>query len=212
MLRILKNIILCLPVFALLLHTIVRIVRYFYKFPMPEFFANIIDNPLRRRIQPPSETAIRHGIKPGMTVLEVGPGNGAYTVAAARSVGDKGRVVTIDIEPKIIERVKCRAQAEGIRNIEAQVANVYALPFEDATFDVIYMIAVIGEIPDPEKALKEFYRLLSSSGALIFSELIFDPDYPSVQTLIRKANAASFRLKNRIGNFFYYTLIFEKDV
>ncbi len=212
MLRVLIYSILGLPVCALLLHTLVRIVRHFYKFPMPEFLADIIDNPLRRKIQPPDKTAIRHGIKPGMTVLEIGPGNGVYTAATARRVGDQGSVVAIDIEPNMIARVKCRAQAEGIKNIEARVANVYDLAFEDETFDVIYMIAVIGEIPAPEKAMKEFYRVLSPSGALVFSELLFDPDYPHAQTLIRKANAASFRLKNKIGNFFYYTLIFEKDV
>jgi ubiquinone/menaquinone biosynthesis C-methylase UbiE len=211
MLRILVYIILGLPVCALLLHTIVRIVRHFYKFPMPEFLADIIDNPLRRKIQPPDETAIRHGIKPGMTVLEVGPGNGAYTAATARRVGDKGKVISIDIEPKMIERVEYKAQTEGIKNLEARVANVYELPFEDATFDVIYMIAVIGEIPAPEQAMKEFYRVLSPSGTLVFSELLFDPDYPRAQTLIHKANAARFRLRNKIGNCFYYTLIFEKD-
>ena len=212
MLRILVYIILGLPVFALLLHTIVRIVRHFYKFPMPEFLAGIIDNPLRRKIQPPDETAIRHGIEPGMTVLEVGPGNGAYTVATARRVGDIGKVITIDIESKMIERVEYKARTEGIKNLEARVANVYELAFEDATFDVIYMIAVIGEIPAPERAMQEFYRVLSPSGTLVFSELLFDPDYPRTQTLIRQANAARFRLKHKIGNFFYYTLIFEKDV
>jgi len=45
----------------------------FYKFPMPEFLAGLIDNPIRRKIQPPDATAVRHGIEPGMTVLEVGP-------------------------------------------------------------------------------------------------------------------------------------------
>lgn len=179
---------------------------------MPEFLANLIDNPLRRKLQPPSETAIRHGIKPGMTVLEVGPGNGTYTMAAARRVGDNGRIVTIDIEPKMIERVKGRAQAEGINNIEARVANVHDLVFEDETFDIIYMIAVIGEIPAPENAMKEFYRVLSPTGSLVFSELLFDPDYPRAQTLINKATAARFQLKNKIGNFFYYTLIFEKNM
>jgi ubiquinone/menaquinone biosynthesis C-methylase UbiE len=212
MLRFLFFIILSLPVFALFLHTIVRIVRHFYKFPMPEFLANLIDNPLRRKIQPPSETAIRHGIKPGMTVLEIGPGNGAYSIAAARRVGDKGRIVTIDIESKMIERVERRALAEGINNIEARVANAHDLTFEDETFDVIYMIAVIGEIPAPEVAIKEFYRVLSQTGSLVFSELLFDPDYPRAQTLIHQATAAGFKLMNKIGNFFYYTLIFEKDV
>ena len=212
MLQVLIYLFLGLLVFAFLMHTIVRIVRHFYKFPMPEFFANIIDNPLRRKIQPPSEMPIRHEIEPGMTVLEVGPGNGTYTVATARRVGNNGKVITVDIEPKMIERVTRRTQVEGTSNIEARVANVYALPFEDSTFDVVYMIAVISEIPEPARAMNEFYRVLTPKGRLVFSELLFDPDYPLAQTLIRKANSVNFRLKRKMGNFFSYTLIFEKNI
>jgi hypothetical protein len=102
-LRILIYIAVGLPVLVIIFHTIIRIVRYFYKFPMPQFMANVIDNPFRRKIQPPDKTPVRHGIEPGMTVLEVGPGNGTYTMATARRVGDSGEVVTIDIEPRMIE-------------------------------------------------------------------------------------------------------------
>ncbi len=210
MFRFLIRVVIGLPILVIVLHTIIRIVRYFYKFPMPQFMANLIDNPLRRKIQPPDATPARHGIEPGMTVLEVGPGNGTYTVATARRVGDRGKVVTIDIEPKMIERVTRRAQAEGIDNIEAKVADVYDLPFEDGFFDAIYMIAVIGEIPKPDKAMREFHRVLSPSGTLAFSEFLWDPDYPWAGTLIRKAAAAGFQLKKKAGNVFYYTLIFEK--
>jgi ubiquinone/menaquinone biosynthesis C-methylase UbiE len=196
---------------AAILHTIARIIRQTYKFPIPAFLVAFIDNPLRRRIQPPAETAVRHGIQPGMTVLEVGPGSGTYTIAAARRVGGKGKVVAVDIEPKNIERVQRRARAEGITNLEARVADVYDLPFPDGTFDAAYLLAVIGEIPDPVRAMKEFRRVLSRTGTLAFSELFPDPDYPRAGTLIRMARAAGFRLKRRIGNFFYYTVIFEKD-
>jgi ubiquinone/menaquinone biosynthesis C-methylase UbiE len=199
-----------LPLAVLLLHTLLRIVRYFHKFPMPEFLANAIDNPLRRRIQPPSEMPIRHGLKPGMTVLEVGPGNGRYTVEAARAVAPAGKVVAVDIEPKMIERVSRRAQAEAVTNLEAKTASVYDLPFRDATFDAVSMIAVISEIPHPHRALKEFHRVLKPTGILAFSELITDPDYPLSRTLIRTVDAAGFRLRNRLGNFVAYTLVFEK--
>lgn len=74
---------------SVILHTVVRIIRYFYKFPMPQFLANLIDNPFRRRIQPPNEMPIRHGITPGMTVLEVGPGNGRYTISRSRNDQEK---------------------------------------------------------------------------------------------------------------------------
>jgi ubiquinone/menaquinone biosynthesis C-methylase UbiE len=194
----------------IILHTIVRLIRYFYKFPMPEFLANLIDNPLRRRMQPPGDMPIRHGIEPGMKVLEVGPGNGRYTIETARRVGSAGKVIAIDIEPKMIERVLRRAQAQAINNLEAKVANVYQLPFEDGTFDAIYMITVISEIPEPERAMREFNRVLSPSGTLAFSELLTDPDYPLAQTLVRQAGKANFRLKKKLGNFFSYTLIFEK--
>jgi ubiquinone/menaquinone biosynthesis C-methylase UbiE len=210
--RSLIRLVIGLPILVIVLHTIIRIVRHFYKFPMPQFMANLIDNPFRRKIQPPDETPARHGIEPGMTVLEVGPGNGTYTVATARRVGSSGKVVTIDIEPRMIERVRRRARSEDMENIEAQVADVYSLPFEDGFFDAIYMIAVIGEIPKPDRAMREFHRVLSPSGTLAFSEFLWDPDYPRAGTLIREAASAGFQLRKKVGNVFYYTLIFERGM
>lgn len=206
----LKLVVFGIPLFAVALHTSVRIVRHFHKFPMPELLANLIDNPIRRRIQPPAEMPLRHGIKAGMNVLEVGPGNGRYTVELARRAGPTGRVVTVDIEPKMIERVGRRAQAEGLTNLETQVGDVYDLPFIDGAFDAISLITVIGEIPEPGKALREFFRVLSPGGTLAFSEVLMDPDYPLAQTLVRLANHGGFRLKCKLGNFFAYTLLFEK--
>ncbi len=211
MLRKLIYILLGLPLIVLLLHTTLRVIRYFYKFPMPQFLANLIDNPLRRKIQPPHDMPFRHGIAPGMTVLEVGPGNGRYTLETARHVGNTGKVIAVDIEPKMIERVTQRARSEGVTQIEAKVADVYDLPFEDGTFDAVYLITVISEIPEPERALREFYRVLSPAGTLAFSEMLTDPDYPLARTLIRLATTAHFRLKKKIGNFFAYTLVFEKQ-
>jgi ubiquinone/menaquinone biosynthesis C-methylase UbiE len=147
-----------------------------------------------------------------MTVLDVGPGNGTYTMAAARRVGSTGKVIAIDIEPKMVERVERRIAAEGSTNVETRLADVYQLPFGDETFDLIYMIAVISEIPQPERAMQQCHRVLKPQGTLVCSELFFDPDYPRAQTLLRMAANTGFQLKKRVGNFFYYTLIFEKAV
>ncbi len=190
---------------------VVRIIRQIHKFPIPEFMAPIIDNPLRRKIQPPGLLAVRHGLQPGMKVLEVGPGNGTYTFAAARQVGETGKVVAIDIEPKMVERVGARAAREGVHNVEARLANVYALPFDNSSFDAIYMVTVIGEIPEPGRAMREFHRVLSPAGTLAFSELLLDPDYPLARTTINLAQAAGFRLKRRYGLGFTYTAVFEKE-
>lgn len=206
----LKSILLA-PVILVAFHTLVRTVRRFHKFPIPQFLADLIDNPLRRRIQPPGATAIRHGIEPGMTVLDVGPGNGRYSIAAAQRTGPAGCLHAIDIEPKMIERVQARAAAEGVTNIQARVASAYELPYPDAFFDVIYMITVTGEIPDPVRAMREFHRVLKPSGRLAVSEILLDPDYPRAGTVIRWAAAAGLQPVRKIGNFFYYTLVFEPD-
>ena len=210
MIEIILHTVVLIPIILILLHTVVRIVRFFYKFPMPQFLANIIDNPLRRAIQPPRATAIRHGLKKGMNVLEVGPGNGRYTIAAANVLGPEGKIVTIDIEKKMIERVIKRVKQENVANVNAEVADVYKLPYEDLFFDVIYMIAVINEIPDQKSAFKEFHRVLKSDGLLVFSELLMDPDYPTAKSLIKKAQSNGFKLNEKIGNVFYYTLKFNK--
>jgi ubiquinone/menaquinone biosynthesis C-methylase UbiE len=72
------------------------------------------------------------------------------------------------------------------------------------------MITVIGEIPEPVRAMREIHRVLKPSGTLAFSELLMDPDYPLERTLVRQAAQAGFRLKRKVGNFFAYTLVFEK--
>jgi ubiquinone/menaquinone biosynthesis C-methylase UbiE len=186
------------------------IVRHIFKFPIPEFMTELIDNPLRHRLQPPDEAAARHKLEPGMTVLEVGPGKGTYTLAAAKRIGEGGKLIAIDIEPKIIARLQARLEEEGISNIEARVADVFDLPFEDGTFDAIWMIGVIGEIPTPERAFAEFYRVLKAGGTLAFSELLPDPDYPSPRRLKRLGEAAGFRFVEKTANVYWYTVIFEK--
>jgi uncharacterized protein len=196
--------------FILVTQVIIRLIRHHYKFPLPAYMVGLIDNPLRRKIQPPTEMPLRHGIELGMRVLEVGPGNGTYTVETAHHVGPLGKVIAVDIQPKVIKHLNNRVFAENITNIEGKIADVHHLPFLDGVFDAIYMIAVIGEIPNPERVLREFYRVLTPSGTLAFSELLPDPDYPSRKTLTKWANLAGFQTKNEMGNFFAYTKLFEK--
>jgi ubiquinone/menaquinone biosynthesis C-methylase UbiE len=119
---------------------------------------------------------------------------------AARRVRPSGCLHAIAIEWRMIARVQHRARAAGERapNIAARVASVYELPYPDDFFDVIYMITVTGEIPDPMRALREFRRVLKLAGTLAVSEIPVDPDYPWASTVTRWA-AASLALAPRAG-------------
>jgi ubiquinone/menaquinone biosynthesis C-methylase UbiE len=195
----------------LLLHTCIRVVRWFFKFPIPHFFTPLIDHPIRRRFwQPPQEMPLRHGIQKGMRVLEVGPGRGRYTVTTAKHVGELGEVVAIDIEPRIIQKLQHILVEQGVKNVKAELANVHELPYETESFDAVYLMSVIGEIPKPEIAFREFNRVLKPEGSLAFSEMLPDPDYPSRRWLTRQAQAAGFKPASQTGNFFNYTLTFTK--
>ena len=120
-----------LPVFVLVLDSLIRVIRDFFKFTMPQWMVNAIDSPLRRRIQHPDAIAVRHGIGPWMTVCEVGEGNGCYSIAAAQRLAESSRLLISDIEPKMHSRVKERITQDGESNTAGMVANVYRLPFQD---------------------------------------------------------------------------------
>jgi SAM-dependent methyltransferase len=105
-LRILLGILFGLSLVLVIVRTTVRFVHRHWIRPMPHFLASAIDNPWRHRIQPPEEMAARHGLHPGMTVLDIGPGNGTYTLASARRVGPGGKVIALDIQPQMIDRVR----------------------------------------------------------------------------------------------------------
>jgi len=194
----------------LLLETLGRLVRRYWHFPIPSFFTQLIDNPVRRRlIQPPWQVADRMMLEPGMTVVEVGPGKGSYTLEVARRVAP-GMVYACDISPFVVERLRRRAECEGIGNVETRIDNVHNLNFDDDSVDRVLMIATLGEIPDPVAVLRECRRILRPGGLVCLSELLPDPDYPLRGTEKRWAEEAGLVLDGEYGNFFVYQLHFKK--
>lgn len=175
--------------------------------PCPSALSWLVDNPVRRWYTKP--VLDRIGIQPGETVLEVGPGPGAFTVDAARRAGPGGKVFAVDIQPKMIAKLKRRLQEAGVTNVETHVDSAYDLPVEDGTVDRAFLVTVLPEIPDPVRALREIHRVLRPGGRLSVTEEFADPDYPLRRTTIRWAEAAGFRLEERHGSFWVYTLNFQ---
>jgi ubiquinone/menaquinone biosynthesis C-methylase UbiE len=170
--------------------------------------APLIDNPVRRFFYPPRRVVDQLGAEPGMRALEVGPGHGTYTLAVARRLGDAGKLVAVDIQPEIIERLQRRIEREGVKNVEARTADVHDLPFPDGSFDLVYLMMVLGEIPDPVGALREFSRVLKPTGRLAVQEWLPDPDYHPAGTLVKWGAEAGLVLTAKRGGFFNYTLFF----
>jgi len=201
-------IIICL---LLWIFVVVRILRKIHKFPIPAFATRLIDNSWRRKfIQKPELIAERMHLKPGMNVLEIGPGKGSYTKVIAEKVLPDGKVYAIDIQQTIIDRLQKRIKKEQITNIIPKVDNAYNLSFENNSFDRIILITCLPEIPEPVKALNECRRVLKHGGILSTSELLIDPDYPLRKTEKKWAQEAGLEFIENFGNFFVYQLNFIK--
>jgi SAM-dependent methyltransferase len=101
-------------------------------------------------------------LRPGSTVLDVAAGNGNATLAAARRWCD---VTSTDYVPALLRRGRERAAAEGL-NVEFREADAEALPFSDASFDVVMSTFGVMFTPDQEKAAAEMLRVCKPGGRI----------------------------------------------
>ena len=188
---------------------VIRLVsKFLERGPCPYAVAWLVDNPYRRRQVGPILGRI--GVRPGERVLELGPGPGAFTVAAAQQTEPGGSLVAVDIQPAMIAAVERRVQQAGLTNVETRVAGAHDLPLGGESVDRAFLVTVLGEIPDRQRALAELHRVLKPGGILSITEQFMDPDYPLAATVIRWAGEAGFKLAERYGNWWTYTLNFRR--
>lgn len=178
--------------------------------PMPYTRARHLLNPIRALVLSPGMLVRRLELKPDFRVLELGPGPGYFSPAVARAV-PRGKLVLVDVQPEMLDMARKRLDAQGVSNAECHQADACALPFEDASFDVAFLVAVLGEIPDRIACLKELHRVLRPDGLLSVTEMrLPDPDAVSLPDLRKSVEEAGFRYHSRHGHFFQYTLGFKR--
>ena len=115
----------------------------------PWWLGYLLACPLRRYLEDP--VRILNGrIRQGMTVLEPGPGMGFFTLPLAQMVGPSGKVVAVDIQPKMLDRLKRRAAKAGLaERVEARLASRDSMGLADlsGSIDFTLAFAVVHEFP-----------------------------------------------------------------
>jgi ubiquinone/menaquinone biosynthesis C-methylase UbiE len=114
------------------------------------------------------ETLLYHMVSgpPGRKAIDMGTGTGNFAVYLAR-LGF--RVTGIDISERMIRKAKEHAENLNL-NIDFQQQDAESLPFEDSAFDVVVSRNLLWTLPNPEKALEEWRRILKTPGALVVSD------------------------------------------
>jgi SAM-dependent methyltransferase len=105
-------------------------------------------------------------LAPGERVLDIGSGAGTDSLVAAQMVGAEGHVTGIDMTPEMLAKARAAAGDLGAANVEFVEGEVEALPFADASFDVVISNGVIDLVPDKDAVFSEIHRVLRPGGRL----------------------------------------------
>lgn len=135
----------------------------------------------------------------GSTVLEAGCGVGAQTVTLAANSPD-ARITAIDISPESVDAARARVAAAGHTNVVFQQADIFDLPFAEASFDHLFLCFVLEHLPRPVEALRMLLKYIKPGGTVTVIEgdhgsAYFHPD----SALARQAIACQVELQARAG-------------
>jgi ubiquinone/menaquinone biosynthesis C-methylase UbiE len=109
-------------------------------------------------------------LKPGDTVCDLGCGNGFYTVKIAKLVGERGRVIGVDIQREMLEFLKDKASDEKIGNIEPVLGTVVDPKLPPGSVDLVLLVDVYHEFDHPEQMLSAIRKSLKPSGRVALAE------------------------------------------
>ena len=138
----------------------------------PWWLGYVLASPYRKLGQNPT-TILSPYIKEGDTVLDAGSAMGFFSLPMARLTGDKGHVVCIDLQERMIRGLKNRARRAGLVNrMEMRVCTGKSLMIDDLErkIDFALAFAVVHEVPDAKRFFSEIHASLKCGGLFLFAE------------------------------------------
>jgi ubiquinone/menaquinone biosynthesis C-methylase UbiE len=135
----------------------------------PWWLAYTFDNPIRRILHPP-EKVLAGLVSQGQTALDIGCGMGHFTIGMARMVGEHGRVIAVDIQGQMIERVRRRAKHQALTDrLILHKGEVAGLEMKGQV-DFALAFWMVHEVPDQQAFFQAVRSLLKPKGQFLMAE------------------------------------------
>ena len=138
-----------------------------HSFEDAEKWSRVFDDPARDAWQKPKEIVGLMSIKPGMTVADIGAGTGYLMPHLAEAVGGKGRVLALDIEPKLVEHMIARAAKAGLAQVKPKVIQGDDPGLPTAAVDRVVILDTWHHIPERVAYAKKIFEGLKPGGRLV---------------------------------------------
>ena len=138
----------------------------------PWWVGYLLASPIRKLMQDPARF-LQPYVRAGMTVLEPGPGMGFFTLELARLVGPEGRVVAVDVQPRMVEGLRRRAKRAGLlARIDARVApgETMALTALEGAVDFVLAFAMVHETPSAATFFAEAAQAMKPGAKILLVE------------------------------------------
>jgi len=160
----------------------------------PTWVGYLLLSPLRRLVENP-EKMLGDFVQEGMTILEPGCAMGYFTLPLARMVGPAGRVVAVDIQPRMLSVLARRAGKTGLaERIDIRKAEAASLGITDLSgaVDLALLIHVVHEMPNQQALFAEIRPAMTPLAQVIVIEPRGHVSAADIARTARSAEAAGF--------------------
>jgi len=176
----------------------------------PWWLAYTFDNPLRR-IFHRSETMFAPYLHEGMTAVDIGCGIGYFSIGMARIVGTTGKIISVDLQEKMLKTLMVRAEKAGVADrITTVVCGENTIGInEKADFVLTFWMA--HETPDEFNFFKEVHSILKKSGTLLLVEPKIHVTVTEFKNMVSMTQEIGFKLIDSPEIYFSHTAALEKQ-
>jgi len=147
------------------------------------------------------------GLRPGMSVADIGAGTGLFTLPFAERVAPHGAVTAVDIVPEFLERIQQRANEANATNVTTQLCTDDSVELPASSFDVAFICDTYHHFEYPMSTMRSLFRAMKPGGRVMVIDFIRDPVASDAWVLghvragqdvfIKEIEAAGFELIDR---------------
>lgn len=178
-----------------------------------------LERPQRDSEERPQLTIDALEIEAGQTVADLGAGSGYYSFRVAPLVGERGSVLSIDVEPRMLRIIAERAKRDGIKNITTVLGTPSDPNLEPNSIDLLFMVDVYHELEYPFEVMTRVRQALKPGGRVALIEyraedpaVMIKPVHKMMERqIIKELTAAGFRHQKTIRTLpLQHLVLFQK--